>query len=74
MHPHLAPFAHPLCADAIAALHHCHSAHPIRKFMGTCNVVRRELDRCLGVEFEQQRTANRARTDAEMARLKGKMT
>jgi COX assembly protein 2 len=58
MHPHLGLHNHPLCQAQILALAKCHSDHPWRKFLGTCNEARRVLDVCLGEEFEETRREN----------------
>lgn len=52
MHPPLGAHLHPMCVDAIAALHACHQGHPFLKFAGACNGVRASLDKCLQEEFD----------------------
>lgn len=68
-HPHLALHAHPTCQSQIRALHACHERHPLRKFVGVCNATRRELDACLGEEFEAQRLANAERSKRRNERI-----
>ena len=65
MHPNLALHAHPMCKDQIRALEDCHKSHPYMKFLGKCNQVRRQLDVCLGEEFEVVRGNNMAQRNAK---------
>jgi len=59
MHPNLAPHLHPKCKEQIQALNNCHESHPFKKFIGICNAVRKELDKCLTEEYHELRLANR---------------
>jgi hypothetical protein len=55
MHPNLAPHNHPGCADLIRKLEECHRENKWKKFVGACNVLKKDLDDCL---TEEVRTRN----------------
>ncbi|PRP89415.1 hypothetical protein PROFUN_01278 [Planoprotostelium fungivorum] len=54
MHPPLDLHLHDRCKKEIMALHTCHAENPYKKFIGECNDVRRVLDKCLQLEFDDK--------------------
>ena len=61
MHPSLAPHLHSeKCRVIIRQLEQCHKDHPLRKFLGACNPLKRALDECLKEELAQRRRENYA--------------
>ena len=61
MHPSLAPHLHsPKCQEVIRELEKCHKDHPLRKFFGACNPLKRALNECLRQEVAAQRKQNYA--------------
>ena len=61
MHPSLAPHLHSdKCREIIRALELCHERHPLRKFLGACNPLKRALNECLREEVAQRRKENYA--------------
>lgn len=49
MHPPL-DRPHPDCQEAIRQLRDCHNTNPWGKYLGTCNDIKFQLDRCLREE------------------------
>lgn len=47
MHPPLDLHLHPMCKEVITKFQACHNDHPWAKFLGKCNDMKRELDKCL---------------------------
>mmetsp|Transcript_2427 Transcript_2427/g.5421 ORF Transcript_2427/g.5421 Transcript_2427/m.5421 type:complete len:82 (+) Transcript_2427:31-276(+) len=70
MHPNLALHKHPVCEEAINQLHQCHAENAFLKWLGACNSVRRELDRCLTQEFLVRRELNQVAAAQEKERVK----
>lgn len=63
MHPSLAPHLHgEECKEIIKQLHKCHEDNKYKKFFGTCNNVRRALDKCLQKEYNLKRTINKQKS------------
>jgi COX assembly protein 2 len=61
MHPSLAPHLHSQkCQEIIRELEKCHKDHPLRKFLGSCNQLKRSLNECLKGEVAQRRKENYA--------------
>ncbi|XP_068676018.1 COX assembly mitochondrial protein 2 homolog [Montipora capricornis] len=58
MHPSLAPHLHSDCLEIIKQLHRCHDEHPLGKFFGKCNDLKRALDTCLKEEDLRKRRKN----------------
>ncbi|CAH3176785.1 unnamed protein product [Porites evermanni] len=58
MHPSLAPHLHGDCLEIIQQLHRCHEQHPVGKFLGECNDIKRALNRCLKEEDLRKRRRN----------------
>ena len=59
MHPSLAPHLHgEECRKIIEQLTNCHRDHPLRKFLGVCNPLKRALNRCLQKEYEERQRKN----------------
>ena len=59
MHPPLHPHLHTEdCRRVIEALTRCHADHPWKKFVGACNDLKRELNRCLQREYIERRQKN----------------
>ncbi|CAH3186136.1 unnamed protein product [Porites lobata] len=54
MHPSLAPHLHGDCLEIIEQLHRCHEQHPVGKFLGECNDIKRALNRCLKEETKMK--------------------
>lgn len=73
MHPTLSDHLHPGCASAIGALSSCHSAHPLRKFVGVCNGAKAVLDKCLADEYLVRRELNADKSRAEKERLRERL-
>ncbi|XP_048587977.1 COX assembly mitochondrial protein 2 homolog [Nematostella vectensis] len=65
MHPSLAPHLHDTCLDLIEKLHQCHEESGFKKFLGGCNDIERELQKCL-----KRESAERRRQNMEMAALR----
>ncbi len=60
MHPPLHR-PHPDCQHVIFNLTVCHDANPYMKFLGSCNVEKRDLDMCFKEEKEKKRRENARR-------------
>lgn len=61
MHPSLAPHLHSAeCQGIIRELERCHKDHPLRKFFGACNPLKRALNECLKREVADRRKENYA--------------
>ena len=59
MHPSLAPHLHSQpCQEVIRQLEICHKEHPLRKFFGVCNPLKRALNECLKREVADRRKEN----------------
>ena len=59
MHPPLHPHLHSEdCRKIIEALARCHAEHTWKKYLGACNDLKRELDRCLKKEYAEKRRLN----------------
>lgn len=59
MHPPLAPHLHGAeCRKIIELLNQCHSDHPLGKFAGVCNDLKRQLNKCLQKEYVERRQKN----------------
>ncbi|KAK2556685.1 COX assembly mitochondrial protein 2-like protein [Acropora cervicornis] len=58
MHPSLAPHLHSECLKIIEQLHRCHEEHPVSKFLGKCNDIKRALNVCLKEEDLRKRRKN----------------
>ncbi len=59
MHPSLAPHLHGEdCRKVIEQLSKCHEDHPLQKFLGVCNPLKRALNRCLQKEYEERQRKN----------------
>ncbi|CAO1425892.1 unnamed protein product [Diamesa serratosioi] len=70
MHPDLAPHLHtPECNKIIDELHNCHKTHAFAKFVGICNDIDRVLNVCLSGEREQNRQANKQKSQAMKDKL-----
>ena len=68
MHPSLAPHLHSEeCQRIIRDLSKCHEQHPLRKFLGACNPLKRALNECL-----KRETVHRRRENYEAAQKKRK--
>ena len=61
MHPSLAPHLHSeKCQEVIRELEKCHKDHPLRKYFGVCNPLKRALNECLKREVAERRKENYA--------------
>lgn len=61
MHPSLALNLHSKkCQEVIRELEKCHRDHPLRKFFGACNPLKRALNECLKREVAERRKENYA--------------
>ncbi|XP_031573937.1 COX assembly mitochondrial protein 2 homolog [Actinia tenebrosa] len=58
MHPLLAPHLHNKCLELIEMLNKCHDEHRFGKFLGKCNDIERNLQRCLKAESKERRQRN----------------
>lgn len=59
MHPSLAPHLHGEdCRKIIEQLNKCHEDHPLRKFLGACNPLKRALNDCLQREYHEKQRRN----------------
>ncbi|CAI2192383.1 14772_t:CDS:2 [Funneliformis geosporum] len=58
MHPNLALHKHPKCVDIILRLDECHKSGFFKKYFGGCNELKRELNECLTLEFNEIRKKN----------------
>jgi COX assembly protein 2 len=71
MHPPLAPHLHTKeCREVIEQLSRCHSEHPVAKFFGSCNSLKRALDKCLTDEYRTRRRANQERGEKKQQEWK----
>ena len=52
MHPPL-DRPHPDCGNVIQQLRECHATKTVTKYMGACNDIKFEMDRCLKAEKER---------------------
>ncbi|KAL1925456.1 uncharacterized protein VTP21DRAFT_339 [Calcarisporiella thermophila] len=59
MHPQLAYHEHPQCQDVIAALEECHRASFWNTFLGRCNSIKADLNKCLSEEHVRKRQKNK---------------
>lgn len=48
----------PSLPQVISELLSCHAEHPLRKFLGACNGLKRALDECLQREYVVRRQRN----------------
>lgn len=58
MHPPLALHKHPTCEEIIVKFKLCHQEHPVAKFWGACNDLKKQLDRCFREEKRAKQRAN----------------
>ena len=59
MHPPLDLHLHSEdCCKVIKALLSCHKTHPIKKYLGACNDLKLELNKCLHKEYLERRRLN----------------
>lgn len=59
MHPPLDLHLHSEeCQKVIILLTQCHKDHPLRKFLGVCNELKRALNVCLHQEYVERRQRN----------------
>jgi COX assembly protein 2 len=59
MHPPLHFHLHTEdCKKIIEALSRCHVEHPLKKYIGACNDLKRALNRCLQKEYTEKRHLN----------------
>ncbi|KAA8496486.1 COX assembly mitochondrial protein 2-like [Porphyridium purpureum] len=73
MHPNLALHIHPVCQEFILALQECHAENKYLKYVGACNDVRLELDRCLKQESRVRRELNLQAAREEKERVRERM-
>ena len=59
MHPPLDAHLHSLnCRAVIEELLKCHKDNPLRKYLGVCNQLKRDLNKCLQEEYLERRQRN----------------
>ena len=59
MHPSLALHLHDQCKDIIKLFEECHEQNSLGKFIGSCNKLKLQMDKCLKEEAAARRKANR---------------
>lgn len=74
MHPDLSPHLHtPQCNDLINQLHRCHEENKLKKFMGACNDIDREVLKCLKAERLRRRANNRILAEERRKKIHTKL-
>jgi len=72
MHPPLATHKHPDCDNIIEIFEQCHDDHPLMKFMGTCNDLKRQLTLCLRAERKMTQKANAEKAAVKREKIQQK--
>eukprot|EP00897_Mesotaenium_endlicherianum_P004469 jgi/Mesen1/404/ME000010S_10856 len=70
MHPPLTLHKHPQCAEIIKHFKKCHEDHPVTKYLGACNDLKIQLDRCFRQEKAEKRRRNFEASKAFQEKLK----
>uniref|UniRef100_A0A1L8E058 COX assembly mitochondrial protein n=2 Tax=Nyssomyia neivai TaxID=330878 RepID=A0A1L8E058_9DIPT len=74
MHPNLAPNLHtPECNKLIEALQNCHKDNPFGKFVGQCNDLDREVNKCLKKERQENQQRNYQQAQERIKRVQERM-
>ncbi|KAI9145776.1 hypothetical protein BKA69DRAFT_1049551 [Paraphysoderma sedebokerense] len=58
MHPDLESYTLKDCEDIIQQLQKCHETAGLKKYLGWCNSVKYELNRCLTADYKRKRLEN----------------
>ena len=61
---------HTACEEVVAALEECHSRGFMHKALGSCNDMKREVDKCLKEQRAVMQAENRAKAKAKREAIK----